>query len=110
METSPTLNLTELPEDLLLHIMSLFSPYDLSKLGATCHFLHTLSQSNSIWIKFCQKVTNLKNVELGEFCNYKKLYTNLLHKYGCLIGLYETKFGPFGGLTEVIVSQKAVHV
>lgn len=55
METSPTIKLTELPEDMLLHIMSLFNTYDLSKLGATCKLLHTLSQSNSIWIKFCQK-------------------------------------------------------
>ncbi|XP_037776452.1 F-box only protein 31-B-like isoform X2 [Penaeus monodon] len=33
----------------------------------------------------------------------------MLHKYGCLIGLYENKFGPFGGLTEVIYSNGAIE-
>lgn len=109
MEMSGTLQLTDLPEDLLLRIMSLFTPYDLTELGATCKLLYTVSQSNSIWIKHCRRVIHLKDIELGEFSNYKKLYTNLLHKYGCLIGLYQTRFGPFGGLTEVVYSNGAIE-
>lgn len=78
MEMSGTLQLTDLPEDLLLRIMSLFTPYDLTELGATCKLLYTVSQCNSIWIKHCRRVIHLKDIELGEFSNYKKLYTNLL--------------------------------
>ncbi|XP_042878406.1 F-box only protein 31-like isoform X2 [Penaeus japonicus] len=109
MDTATGLRLTDLPEDLLLHIMGLCNPHDLTKLSATCTLLFTLSQCNSLWKPFCQRVTNIKDIELGEFSTYKKLYTTLLHKYGSLIGLYQAKFGPFGGLTEVRYSRGRIE-
>lgn len=105
MEDPSLPSLIHLPEDLLLYIMELCGPHDLAMLGETCTFLHTLSQSDYLWKRFCETATNVKNPELGEVNSYRELYTTLLHRYGGMIGLYQVIAGPYGGLTEVRYSR-----
>ncbi|XP_063607446.1 F-box only protein 31-like isoform X2 [Penaeus indicus] len=98
-------SLIDLPEDLLLCIMELCDPHDLAMLGETCTLLHTFSQYDFLWKRFCEKAINVKDPDLGEVNSYRELYTTLLHRYGGMIGLYQVIAGPFGGLTEVRYSR-----
>ncbi|XP_018013678.1 uncharacterized protein LOC108670699 [Hyalella azteca] len=90
-----------LPPEVLQCILRHCSWPELVSLSSTCHKLYTAVQDEALWRHLAKTEYHVTELT-GRINNtYKKLYQNLLHPYGWMIGLYWSKIDYFGGLLEI---------
>ncbi|KAK4297967.1 hypothetical protein Pmani_022389 [Petrolisthes manimaculis] len=95
------LMLDQLPEIVLLRIMQFCSAEDLVSLQSTCKRIHDLSGCDVLWKTLCVRDFGIDDIGTTAINSFHTLYTNLLFKYGYMLGLYQSQVGPLGGLLEV---------
>ena len=91
--------LTSLPPELCLLIASHLSATDLCSLRSSCSALRNICDLEAVWVSRCQKDFSL---HISPDFPARKLYQNLLFKYGPLLGTWQRhnlKF--YGGLLRV---------
>lgn len=93
--------LLRLPPELLAHILSFLSGKDIANASRVCRAFHTASQIESVWQKRCLREYAVSLPPAVREFSYRQLYTKLLHKYGYLIGLWQTGISSYGGLLQV---------
>nr|XP_045605623.1 F-box only protein 31-like [Procambarus clarkii]XP_045605624.1 F-box only protein 31-like [Procambarus clarkii]XP_045605625.1 F-box only protein 31-like [Procambarus clarkii]XP_045605626.1 F-box only protein 31-like [Procambarus clarkii]XP_045605628.1 F-box only protein 31-like [Procambarus clarkii]XP_045605629.1 F-box only protein 31-like [Procambarus clarkii] len=93
--------LAELPEIVLVYILRWCKARDLVALSSTCQLFYQLTAYDLLWKDLCWKDFSIAQPDLGPIVSYRKLYTNLLHKYGCILGVYQSQVVPCGGLVEI---------
>lgn len=93
--------LLHLPDDVLLCILRFCRAQDLAALSSTCHHFHCLIADELLWKHLCCRDFRISQQGLGPVDSYRKLYSNLLYKYGSMLGVYQSQIGPCGGLLEI---------
>ncbi|KAK8739748.1 hypothetical protein OTU49_003178 [Cherax quadricarinatus] len=93
--------LTELPREVLVFILRWCKARDLAALASTCSLFHQLTSDEHLWKYLCWRDFSIDQPELGPIDKYRKLYTNLLHRYGYMLGVYQSQVAPCCGLVEI---------
>ncbi|TCD65921.1 hypothetical protein EIP91_001989 [Steccherinum ochraceum] len=103
LTTSPSLKhptgLSAIPFDILVQICAHLSGADIVNLLSTCRSLRAHVREESIWAELCSRyeITDLSAFHLhGERRTFYTVYTELLHSYGPLLGLWASD-NPFQG-------------
>lgn len=73
----------------------------MAALSLTCTTFYNVTSSDVLWKRLCERELRQKSLNLGNVESYRKLYTNLLHKYKAMLGMYQTQVVHYGGLLEV---------
>lgn len=94
------INIVDLPENVLLSILQLCNVRDLTALSVVCSLFYRLTKDSFLWRHLCFRDFSV-SPESCEKSSYEKIYKNVLHKYGCMLGLYQSQIGPYGGLLEI---------
>ncbi|CAL4249929.1 unnamed protein product, partial [Meganyctiphanes norvegica] len=96
--------LNQLPEDVLLFILQMCSAKDLSSLSQTCVRFEQLTHTDALWKALCRRDYEA----LANVSNYYHLYSQLLHRHGWMLGLYQCVTEP-GGLLKVRYSNGKIE-
>ncbi|KAH8099607.1 hypothetical protein BXZ70DRAFT_894630 [Cristinia sonorae] len=93
---SPT-TITSLPFEVLLQIFTMLTPYEILNILSTSHYYRGFFLHESIWRELCSRhgVLDLASFSLHNRTFYT-VYTELLHTYGHLLGLWAND-SPFRG-------------
>lgn len=93
--------LLRLPPELLSYIMSFLSGEDITNASRVCRAFYHANRIETVWQKRCLREygVSLRHKYLGS--SYMHFYTKLLHKYGKLVGLWQTSIASYGGLLQV---------
>lgn len=94
------LSILDLPQNVLLVILQLCKVKDLMALSTTCSLLYHLIKDQLLWKKLCFRDFHVYP-EACEKASYETVYKNFLHRYGYMLGLYQSQIGPYGGLLEI---------
>ncbi|KZT03763.1 uncharacterized protein LAESUDRAFT_704112 [Laetiporus sulphureus 93-53] len=90
---------SDLPYDILHYVCNYLSAVDVSSLLSSCRFLHRYSRDASIW-KLLSARYGLRDITYFGGVSFYTAYTQLLHPYGPLIGLWASDYPYKGGVIE----------
>ncbi|KAH9935778.1 uncharacterized protein B0H18DRAFT_977256 [Fomitopsis serialis] len=92
-------NVCDLPYDVLFELFRHLSAVDVTSLLNTCRGAHKHTQDPSIWQRYCSQYGLRSVVNFGGLSFYT-VYTQLLHPYGPLLGLWASDYPYRGNIIE----------
>lgn len=97
MDTS--CNVCDLPYDVLFELFRHLSAVDVTALLSTCRNARKHAQDPSIWQRLCSRY-GLRSVAYFGGLSFYTVYTQLLHPYGPLLGLWASDYPYRGNIIE----------
>ncbi|XP_076063236.1 F-box only protein 31-like [Oratosquilla oratoria] len=88
-----------LPDEILHLIFKKCDSVDSKDLKLVCKRFLELQNDDALWKYFCVRDYGVSH--LGPVESFQKLYTELLWRYGDLLGLFQAQIGLYGALFEV---------
>ncbi|KAH8099624.1 hypothetical protein BXZ70DRAFT_894664, partial [Cristinia sonorae] len=101
-----------LPFELLLQIFTYLPGHDIISLLSTCHSYYIFSRDETIWLELCTRygVRDLAAAGFHNHTSHFTVYTELLHTYGPLLGLWASDRAFNGGIMEFRVVRESREV
>ncbi|XP_031564262.1 F-box only protein 31-like [Actinia tenebrosa] len=91
------------PSELLVKIFEFLPASDLASLAKTCRRFRDVVAIDQIWHDLCQKNYKVSSLDGWPLTSYKELYAIVLHRYGCILGLWKLEVLYYGALIYVHV-------
>ncbi|XP_073234073.1 F-box only protein 31-like isoform X2 [Porites lutea] len=93
-----------LANELLASIFKHLDGIELAIVARTCQRFHDASLIDQIWQHLCFRDYGVSSLEQWPLSSFRELYILVLHKYGCLIGVWKCQINPYGGLVHIKAS------
>lgn len=74
---------------------------DLGMVAKTCQRFRAASFIDQIWQHLCYRDYGVSSLNQWHLDSFRDLYIIVLHKYGCLLGLWKCSINPYGGLVHI---------
>ncbi|XP_046558884.1 F-box only protein 31-like [Haliotis rubra] len=95
-----TLNILQLPPELVAHVLRFLSSSDLATFALVSKQCRDLVNLEALWQHRCVQDYKYDGVE-GWNLTYKEFYTKVLCKFGNCIGKWQPEIGHYGGLIDI---------
>ncbi|XP_033119610.1 F-box only protein 31-like [Anneissia japonica] len=106
---SEILNIQTFPLELLAHVFKLLSGSDLASVAQVCKRFYEVSNVETVWQTLCLREYKFTSEDFNTWnTSYKIIYTKVLRKYGNLIGTWQPKINPYGGLLSIKFDKGAI--
>ncbi|KAM7445382.1 F-box only protein 31 [Porites harrisoni] len=93
-----------LANELLASIFKHLNGIELAIVAQTCQRFHDASLIDQIWQHLCFRDYGVSSLEQWPLSSFRELYVLVLHKYGCLLGVWKCQINPYGGLVHIKAS------
>ena len=102
----------KVPFELLLQIFTYLSADDILHLLCTCSSYHALIKDESIWRELCSRygVHDLSSSGFHNHTSFFTVYTELLHAYGPLLGLWASDAMFQGNILQFRIVEESKEV
>lgn len=98
-----------LANEVLASIFKHLDGLDLGTVAKTCQRFRNASFIDQIWQHLCERDYGVSSLDQWPLSSFRELYIIVLHKYGCLLGIWKCNINPYGGLLHIKVSQGRIE-
>ncbi|KAL9975644.1 hypothetical protein ACROYT_G012827 [Oculina patagonica] len=93
-----------LANELLASIFKHLTGLELGRVAKTCQRFRNACFIDQIWQHLCYRDYGVSSLDQWSLSSFRELYIIVLHKYGCLLGVWKCSINPYGGLVHVKAS------
>nr|XP_058969121.1 F-box only protein 31-like [Pocillopora verrucosa] len=92
-----------LANEVLACIFRHLNGLDLGTVAKTCQRFRSATYIDQIWQHICVRDYGVSSLDQWNVSSFRELYIIVLHKYGCLLGVWKCNINPYGGLVHIKV-------
>ncbi|KAJ7337041.1 F-box only protein 31 [Desmophyllum pertusum] len=93
-----------LANEVLASIFKHLNVFELGVVAKTCQRFRNASFIDQIWQHLCYRDYAVTSLDQWNLSSFRELYIIVLHKYGCLLGVWKCNINPYGGLVHIKIS------
>ncbi|XP_071957796.1 F-box only protein 31-like [Antedon mediterranea] len=109
VEDVEAFNILCLPFELLAHVFMLLDGATIASVSQVCKRFYEVSNVKIVWQTLCFREYNFTPEHFSTWnTTYKIIYTKVLRKYGKLVGTWQPKINPYGGLLSITFNDGAL--
>lgn len=90
-----------LANEVLASIFKNLNGVELAVVARTCKRFRNASFIDQIWQHLCYRDYGVSSLDQWPLASFRELYIIVLHKYGCLLGVWKCNINPYGGLVHI---------
>lgn len=93
-----------LANEVLASIFKHLDGLDLGTVAKTCQRFRNATLIDPIWQHLCERDYGVSSLDQWPLSSFRELYIIVLHRYGCLLGVWKCNINPYGGLLQIKAS------